>query len=44
MLRQHGHRQAEFEATRNAERAAALERRCLRAGDIWPCADSPRNV
>lgn len=44
MLRLFGHRQAERERARNAQRAGVFAERCLRGEDIWPCADSPRNA
>lgn len=44
MLRRIGHHQAKREQGRNAERVGPLAERCLRGGDIWLCADSPRNA
>lgn len=43
MLATNGHRQAEREPTRNAQRAGEFAERGLSGGDNGPCAYRPRN-
>jgi len=43
MLRLHGHRQAEREPTRNAQRAGEFAERGISGEDTWLCASRPRD-